>query len=129
MKSIPARWLTLLGAGLAAGAAIACVDNFAFGGEVSPVVIIALLLAATAIAGAIWGRRGWIAAAVIWACVPLAHVVKHVLGLPDTLHPNTYTSIVFLAAFTLAVATVGTGCGVIARRLLTGPVRRDEEPA
>jgi hypothetical protein len=52
--------------------------------------------------------------------------VKHVIGLPDTLHPNTYTSILYLAAFTLAVATVGTGCGVLIRSLATGSVRRDE---
>jgi hypothetical protein len=92
-------------------------------------LLAALLLAATATAGVMWGRSGWIAAAVLWACVPLAHVVKHVLGLPDTLHPNTSTSIVYLAAFTLVVATVGAGCGVLVRRLATGPVRPDEGPA
>jgi len=59
----------------------------------------------------------------------LAHLVKHVLGLPDTLHPNTYTSILYLAAFTLVVATVGTGSGVLLRRLATGAVRRDHGPA
>jgi hypothetical protein len=55
----------------------------------------------------------------------MAHVVKHVLGLPDTLHPNTYVSILYLAAFTLVVATVGTGCGVLAHRLATGAATRD----
>ena len=83
-----------------------------------------LLLAATAMAGAAWGRSGWIAAAVTWACVPLAHVVKRLLDLPDTLHPNTYTSILYLAFFTLAVATAGTGCGLLARRLAAGPVQK-----
>jgi len=103
-------------AGLVAGAAIVYVDNFAFEGEVSPMVIVAMLLAATAIAGAVWGRRAWVAAAATWACVPFAHVVKHVLGLPDTLHPNTYVSIFYLAVFTLVVATVGTGLGVLVHR-------------
>jgi hypothetical protein len=55
---------------------------------------------------------------VIWASVPLAHVIKHVLGLPDTLHQNTYTSILYLAAFTLSVATLGAACGMLARRLV-----------
>ena len=96
-----------------------------FQGEVSPIVIVALVVAATASEGALWGRSGSMAAAVTWACVPLAHVVKHVLELPDTLHPNTYTSIFYLAAFTLVVATVGTGSGVLARRFATGPARRD----
>jgi hypothetical protein len=118
-----------LGAGLVAGAAIVYVDNCAFEGEVSPLIIVALLLAATAMAGAIWGRSGWIAAAVTWACVPSAHILKHLLGLPDTLHPNTYTSILYLAAFTLVVTTGGTACGVLVRRLTTGRVRPDQGPA
>ncbi len=125
MAPILSKWPAHLGMGLVAGAAIVYVDNWAFEGEVSPIVIVALLLAATAMAGAMWGRSGWIAAAVTWACVPLAHLVKHVLDLPDTLHPNTYTSILFLAAFTLVVATGGTACGVLVRRLATGPARRD----
>lgn len=115
-------WPVQVGVGLAAGAAIAAVDNFAFEGEVSPIVIVALLLAATATAGFLWGRHGWGAALAAWAWVPLAHVVKHVLGLPDTLHPNTWASILMLAAFTLVVAAVGTGCGVLLRRL-SGPRR------
>lgn len=110
-------WPARLGVGLAAGVAIALVDNYAFAGEVSPIVIVGLLFAATAAAGAIWGREAWIAAAGVWACVPLAHLVKHVLGWPDTLHPNTYASILKLACFSLVVAMAGTGCGVLARRL------------
>lgn len=129
MKSFLSKWPTLLGMGLLAGAAIVYLDNWAFEGEVSPIAIVALLLAATALAGAIWGRRGWIAAIVIWVCIPLVHVVKHFLGLPDTLHPNTYTSILYLAAFTLVVATFGAGCGMIVRRLAIGRVNRDERPA
>jgi hypothetical protein len=103
-------------AGLFAGAAIAAVDNVAFGGEVSPIVIVALLLAASGIAGALWGWRGWVAAFLAGACVPAAHVVRHLLGLPDTLHPNTYASIVKLAAFALAVAFVGLASGALLRR-------------
>jgi hypothetical protein len=103
-------------AGLLAGAAIAAVDNFAFGGEVSPIIIVALLLAATGIAGAFWGRRGWLAAFLTGACVPSAHLARHLLGLPDTLHPNTYASILKLAAFCLAVALVGLAAGVLLRR-------------
>jgi len=129
MRLVRSNWPTQLGVGLVAGAAIVYVDNWAFEGEVSPIVTVALLLAATASAGALWGRGGPMAAAGTWACVPLAHVVKHVLGLPDTLHPNTYPSIRYLAAFTLVVATCGTGCGVLARRLAIGPVRRDQRPA
>lgn len=108
-------------AGLVAGAAIVYVDNFTFEGEVSPVVIVVMLLTATATAGAVWGRRAWVAAAATWACVPSAHLVKHVLGLPDTLHPNTYVSMLYLAVFTLVVATVGTGLGVLVHRPAARP--------
>lgn len=107
-------WSARFAVGLGAGIAIAAVDNFASGGEVSPILVLVLLVAATTTYGAIWGRGGCAAAVATWMCVPLAHVVKHVLGLPDTLHPNTYTSILMLAAFTLAVTTVGIGAGVLA---------------
>lgn len=125
--SVPlwSTWPARLGVGLAAGAAIACVDNLAFKGEVSPIIIVAMLLAATAAAGAVWSGRGWATAAATWACVPLAHLVKHVLGLPDTLHPNTYMSILYLAGFTLVVAIAGTACGVLVGRLATGAARHD----
>ena len=123
------RWPVCLAAGLAAGAAIVYVDNVAFEGEVSPIIIVAMLLAMTGAAGALWGRRGWVTSAAAATCVPMAHVVKHVLGLPDTLHPNTYASILFLAAFTLAIATVGTGLGMIVHRLVAGRARRDSDSA
>jgi hypothetical protein len=107
----------LVGIGFVAGVAIVAVDNFASGGEVSPIVIVAMLFAVTTTAGWIWGWGGWRASVVVWLCVPLAHLVKHLLSLPDTLQPNTYTSILMLAAFTFAVSTIGTGCGVLLRKL------------
>lgn len=122
-STVPAR----LGIGLVAGAAIVYVDNRAFEGEVSPIVIVAMLLAATATAGAVWGPRGWVSAAVAWACVPGAHLLKHALGLPDTLHPNTYRSILYLAVFTLIVAAIGTVVGIVLRRLTTGTAARADD--
>jgi len=120
-KGAMGSWPVRAAVGFAIGVAIAAVDNFAFGGEVSPIVIFAMLLAATAIAGALWGGRGWMAAAAMWVCVPAAHIAKHVLGLPDTLHPNSYASILMLAAVTLVVASIGTGVGVSIRRLTVAP--------
>jgi len=114
---IPMKWPLLVGIGFAAGVAIAVVENFAFDGEVSPILIVAILFVTTAIAGVIWGRRGWIVSAAGWMCVPFSHLIKHILDLPDTLHPNTYASIAMLAAFTFVVAAIGTGCGVLLRRL------------
>jgi len=109
-------WSKRFAVGLGTGMAIAAVDNFAFGGEVSPIVIVILLIAATATFGGIWGRTGWTAAVATWFCVPFAHMVKHVLGLPDSLHPNTYTSILMLAAFTFVVTAIGTGAGILVHK-------------
>jgi hypothetical protein len=116
--SVLARWPVQLTAGFATGAAVATVDNLLFEGEISPIVIVALLLAATVTAGAVWGRCGWVAAVATWVWVPAPHLTKRVLGLPDTLHPNTYASILMLAAFSLAVSVVGTACGLLARQLI-----------
>ncbi len=102
--------------GSAVGLVIAGVDNFAFNGEVSPIVIVAMLFAGTATAGVVWGRHAWLAAGGMWLWTPLAHLVKHVLNLPDTMHPNTYVSIMLLAAFTLVIASIGTGCGILVHR-------------
>lgn len=131
MNSIGFRssWPVRLGVGLIAGAAIAYVENVAFGGEVSPIVVLAMLLATTATAGAIWGPRGWVTTVTAWAFVPAPHWVKHLLGLPDTLHPNTYASILLLAAFSLVVAAVGTGCGMLVRKLASAGARSDSGPS
>lgn len=104
-----------LAAGAAAGVVVSAVDTFAFRGEVSPVVVVALLLAATAAAGAVWGWQGWAAAVMTGAAVPLTHVVKHAAGLPDTLQPNTWASIGTLAVFTLAVSAAGLCGGALLR--------------
>ena len=106
----------LLGLAAIAGIAIAAADNFAFGGEISPIAVIALLLLATASLGLGGGRSRWPVILAIWIWLPTAHVVEHVLRLPDTLHPNTYASIAGLAAFSLAVCAVGYTVGLIVRR-------------
>ncbi len=101
-----------------AGLTIAAVDNFAYGGEVSPIVIVGMLLIATGTAGYLWGMRGVPAAAIIWICVPAAHLVNLTFGLPDSLHPHTYGSAMKLAAFTAIVAALGATCGAAVGRLV-----------
>jgi hypothetical protein len=115
-RSAWGTWQVRLIAGLAAGAVISAVDNVISDGEVSPIVIVAMLFTAAAAAGLFWGRRGWLVAFAVWALIPTAHLAKRLLGLPDTLHPNTYASIVMLAAFSFVVAAVGIACGLLARR-------------
>ncbi len=106
-----------VGIGLIAGAGIAAVDNFAFGGEVSPIVIVGMLLVFGAAVGMIWGGRAAVAAAIAWVWLPIAHVLKHLMRLPDTIHPNTYASLLKLAAFTFVVTAIGLGFGLAFRQL------------
>ena len=115
-----------LGLALGAGGLIAAVDNVWFQGEVSPIVVVGLLLAAAAAAGALWGTAGWIPATIVWACIPGAHLVKRLLGLPDTLHPNTYRSILLLAGFTLGVTAVGFAAGLLAGRTSAAGMGRSD---
>jgi ABC-type multidrug transport system permease subunit len=115
-----ARRPVLAGVGLMAGLGIAAVDAFGSRGEVSPIVIVAMLLSATAVIGFILPWRGWIAAVATWLPIPLAHLLKLLLGLPDTLHPNTYASAFKLAAFTLLVSAIGVGCGTLVGAMVTG---------
>jgi len=124
VEGVSTRWLGILVAGLAAGGAIVYTDNFAFGGEVSPIVVVALLLAATGGFGVVWGRRAWLAALATWICVPGAHLVKHLFGLPETLHPDTWASILYLALFSLAVAAAGVAVGTGIHGATTTSARR-----
>lgn len=93
------------------GLAISALDTFAIHGEISPILIVLLLLLVTVSLGITSGRRRWIAAGLVWFCLPAAHLIKHLLNLPDSLHPNTYPSILMLAAFSLAVCLGGTAIG------------------
>ena len=110
--------MTRISIGLVVGAAVSAIDHFASGGEVSPIVIVFLLLAASGAAGLIWGRGSWVVTAAVWVWLPCTHLVQHMLGLPDSLYPNTYTSILMLAVFSLVVITAGTGFGILLRRFI-----------
>ena len=116
-------------AAVALGVTTAAVDNIALEGEASPILVVALLFGATAMLGALAPRRAWVTALAVSVWVPLAHLVKHVLGMPDTLHPDTYASILLLGVVSLVVAGVGTGCGVLARRGVDGGTGAGRTPA
>ena len=102
---------------LVAGFVVSGIDNFAAGGEVSPIVIVPLLLMGAALVGATWGQKAAAAAAVFWLPLPGAHVAKHILRLPDTIHPNTYASIGMLALFSLVVCAIGFAIGLGLRKI------------
>lgn len=121
MRSVSAvanlsRWNWQICLGLLVGAAIAFIDNYALGGEVSPILIVLLLLITGLVAGALWGLRGALFGISAWVWVPLSHAIKHALKLADTIQPNTYLSIVYMGAFTLLIWAVGLGGGCFVRR-------------
>jgi hypothetical protein len=78
-----------------------------------------MLVIVTAVSGFIWGWRGWLVTYSTWLCIPFVHLIKHIFGLPDTLHPNTYSSIMMLGAFTLVVSTMGLGSGLLFRKVIS----------
>jgi hypothetical protein len=104
--------------GLIVGAIIAYVDSFLFGGEVSPIVIVVLLLGAAIAIGIIWKWYGLLTVALMWLWLPMVHVVKKALGLRDTLHPDTYTSILLFSVFTFVVSAIGFLIGVLASKIV-----------
>lgn len=109
--------------GLAIGSCIALIDNYAFKGEISPIVIVALLFFSAFSVVAFFGNPGCIAAIGIWFCLPMSHFIKISLGLPDTLHPATFGSAVLLAVFTIIVVSIGSVCGMVFRRLAYGAAK------
>ena len=107
------------------GLVIAGVDNLAFAGEVSPIVIAGILLVASAVMTTWWRVQGALLTGMVWLWLPLAHVVKKMLGLHDTLHPNTYASIAKLAIFSLVVVAVGDAIGLALRRSTGSDLQKD----
>jgi hypothetical protein len=103
--------------GLLIGAVLVYLDGYAFSGETGPIVTIGCLLVATVSLSLTWSTGAWVAASIAWVMLPLGHVIKHSLGIPDTIQPNTYISIAGLAAVTLIAATLGGGLGLLIRQL------------
>ena len=110
--------------GVVAGMLIAAVDNVLFEGEVSPLVVVGMLFATSAASAAAWGKRAWQTGLLTWAWLPGAHLAKRALGLPDTLHPNTYASVMLLAAFSFVVMAAGLAIGGGVRWLARGEQKR-----
>lgn len=116
----------LLHAGHFIGSALLAfdVDNVLSEGEVSPIVIVAMLFATSAASAAVWGKRAWETGLLTWAWLPGAHLAKRALGLPDTLQPNTYASMMLLAAFSFVIMAAGLAIGGGVRWLARGEQKR-----
>lgn len=98
--------------GLAAGVTVAAIET-AGGGAVRPVAVVALVIAAAFGVGLRWGWAGWLGALAVALPVPGLHLGKHVLGLPDTIQPNTYDALVMMTLFHVALAGAGLAAGAV----------------
>lgn len=110
-------------AGLVAGLAISAVELYAAGGHVPPVVIVALQIAASAAIGGLWGWSAWPGAIAVAAPMPAVHAIRHALGWPDTISPNTWDAIVMMALFAVAVAGAGFAAGAVLRAAIADDPR------
>ncbi len=98
------------------GLCIVLVDLFADGGEISPAVVLLLLLIAGAIVGAIHSRLSLWLALLISISLPAVRLILHLLGYKTTLQPDTVASILMVGAVALCVASIGVLIGAVARR-------------
>lgn len=108
--------------GVAAGVAVAAIETWG-GGAVRPVVLVALLMAASLGLGLRWGWAGWPGALGAALPVPGLHVAKHVLGLPDFIQPDTYDALVMMALFDVALCGAGLAAGAVLRTALADETR------
>jgi hypothetical protein len=114
-RSIPTSGQLLLA--VAIGVLIAAFESQAFGGEISPIPIVALLFLTSVGFAAFQGASSWLCSLGLWLPLPASHLIKMVLHFPDTLYPNTPRSLLLLSVFTLFVSILGFGAGLLLHRL------------
>lgn len=106
-KHAALAYLAAIGLGLV----ITGVDLFADRGEISPGVVLFLLLIAGAIVGAIHRRFSLVLAALTAVSLPAVHLVLHLAGRKTTLQPDTVASILMVGLAAVCAATVGVLIG------------------
>jgi hypothetical protein len=65
--------------------------------------------------GFLWPRQSWRWAASLGPWVPAIHLLRHVWGLPDSINPNNYATILLLVPVSLAVCLIGSFGGSLLR--------------
>ncbi len=98
------------------GVVITCVDLFADKGEISPVVVLLLLLIAGGIVGAIHSHFSLALAVLTAICLPATHLTLHFMGHKTTLQPDTVPSILMVGVVSLCAAALGVRLGAGVRR-------------
>lgn len=109
--------------GLAAGIVVSAVELYAVGGHLPPVVIVALQIVVAAALGVVWGWTAWPGTLAAALPLPAVHALRHALGWPDTISPNTWDAITMMTLFALAVGGAGLAAGAIARAAFADDTR------
>ena len=93
-----------------------------FKSDDAPMVILALWILAGGALGIMGPFKPWRWAVVVALGVPAIHLIRHALGLPDNIHPNTYVSILLVGVVGLCAVLAGAYGGAFARSSLAGQV-------
>lgn len=125
LNKIIFSWQKQIVIGLIIGLTISVIDNYAFKDELSPVVLVLMLLTVSGFSGLLFGWHGWFTVFIIWLFVPATNFIKYIFDLKSTLHPNTINSILKFTLFSFAITVIGFAIGVILRRFIN---QNSEEP-
>jgi hypothetical protein len=104
------------------GLVIAALDRAAPFGDDSAKLTLLLWLLASGLLGFARPRRPWLWAVLIGPWLSLTNLVRHVLGLPGSVHPDSYRTILLLLPLSLAVCSLGAYGGALARRAWFPPL-------
>jgi hydrogenase/urease accessory protein HupE len=90
-----------------------------FGDDTEKVTVL-LWLVSSGVLGLLQPRQPWRWALLIGPWVAIVHGVRHALGIPDTMNPNTYATALILVPVSCVVCLIGAYCGALARRAISG---------
>jgi hypothetical protein len=106
---------------VAHGLLVAAFDVAApFGDDTEKCTVLLWLLSCGSL-GLLRPRRPWRWALLVGPWVPAVHAARHALGLPDSLNPNTYVTVLILLPVSLAVCLAGAYAGSLVGRAGRGP--------
>ena len=106
---------------IALGLAVARFDVAAPFGDDTAKGTLLLWAACCGALGFLQPRRPWRWAVLVGPWVPAAHLAIHGLGLPASLNPDTYATVLLLVPLSLAVCLAAAYAGSLTRRSCQSP--------